>query len=74
VILVLVLQDGPTARALVLALALAALAFVAYLVILQLFVIDAVCIWCMVNDAVLLPLLAVFAFLRYRMRDEQAAR
>ena len=73
VILVLVLQDGPTARALVLALALAALAFVAYLVILQLFVIDAVCIWCMVNDAVLVPLLAVVAFLRYRMRDEQAA-
>ena len=47
--------------------------FVAYLVILQLFVIDAVCIWCMVNDAVLVPLLAVLAFLRYRVRDEQAA-
>ena len=38
------------------ALALAALAFAAYLVILQLFVIDATCVWCMANDVVLVPL------------------
>jgi uncharacterized membrane protein len=71
-VLILVLRDGPTSRALMLALALAALAFVAYLVILQLFVIDAVCIWCMVNDVVLVPLLVVVALLRYRTGDERA--
>ena len=46
------------------ALALAALAFAAYLVILQLFVIDATCIWCMVNDVILIPLFAVLALVR----------
>ena len=30
--------------------------------------IDAICIWCMVNDLVLVPLLAVLALLRLRTR------
>ena len=57
--LVLVAWNSELARTLTAALALGALAFAAYLVILQLFVIDAICIWCMVNDVVLVPLLAV---------------
>ena len=39
-------------------------AFAAYLVILQLFVIDAVCVWCMANDVVLTPIFVVLALAR----------
>lgn len=56
------------ARLLTAALALVALAFSAYLVILQLFVIDAICVWCMANDVVLVPLLTVLSILRLRSR------
>jgi uncharacterized membrane protein len=65
-VLVLVAWDSPFARTLTAALALGALAFAAYLVALQLFVIEATCIWCMVNDLVLVPLLAVLSLLRLR--------
>jgi len=58
---VLTLWNTDMARTLTAALALAALAFAAYLVILQLFVIDAICIWCMANDVVLIPLFVVLA-------------
>jgi uncharacterized membrane protein len=58
---VLTLWNSDLARTLTAALALAALAFAAYLVILQLFVIDAICIWCMANDVVLIPLFVVLA-------------
>ena len=58
------------ARTLTTALALGALAFVAYLVVLQLFVIDAICAWCMLNDVVLVPLFAVLAVLQTR-RDSR---
>jgi uncharacterized membrane protein len=61
---VLTIWNSELARTLTAALALGALAFVTYLVILQLFVIDAICIWCMANDIVLVPLLAVLALLR----------
>jgi uncharacterized membrane protein len=52
-------------------LAAATLAFVgvlfsAYLLALQLFVIDAVCIWCLANDVVLAPALALLTGLRLR--------
>jgi uncharacterized membrane protein len=60
----LTLWNSELAQTLTAALALGALAFVTYLVILQLFVIDAICIWCMANDLVLVPLLAVLALLR----------
>jgi len=66
VVLGLVIWDTPLARLLVAAIALVAVAFAMYLVILQLVVIDAVCVWCMVNDVVLVPLLALFGILRLR--------
>ena len=46
--------------------------FAAYLVILQLFVIDAICVWCMANDVVLVPVLAVLALLRLRAASSSA--
>ena len=65
-VLVLTIWNSELARTLTAALAVVALAFAVYLVILQLFVIDAICVWCMVNDLVLAPLLAVLALLRLR--------
>ena len=67
--LVLTLWNSELARTLTAALALAALAFAAYLVILQLFVIDAICLWCMANDVVLIPIFAVLALLRLRTAE-----
>jgi uncharacterized membrane protein len=64
--LVLTIWDSELARTLMATLAVGALAFAAYLVILQLFVIDAICIWCMANDVVLIPLFAVLVLLRLR--------
>lgn len=64
--LVLVIWDSELARILVIALAVVALAFALYLVVLQLFVIDAICTWCMLNDLVLTPAFALLAFLRLR--------
>lgn len=64
--LALAVWDSELARTLLAALAVIALAFALYLVVLQLFVIDAICVWCMVNDLVLVPLLAVLALLRLR--------
>ncbi len=64
--LALTIWNSDLARTLTAALALVALAFVGYLVILQLFVIDAICVWCMANDVVLVPLLAALALLRLR--------
>ena len=64
--LALTVWNSELARTLTAALALAGLAFAVYLVILQLFVIDAICVWCMANDIVLAPLFAVLALLRLR--------
>jgi uncharacterized membrane protein len=66
VALVLALWDSALARTLLAALSLAALAFSVYLVILQLVVIDAVCIWCLANDLALVPALTVLSVLRLR--------
>jgi uncharacterized membrane protein len=66
VVLVLVAWDTPLARTLTAALALGALAFSCYLVALQLFVIEATCVWCMVNDLLVVPLLALLSVLRLR--------
>ena len=63
-VLVLVAWDSELARTLVAAVALGAAGFAIYLVALQAFVIDAWCIWCMVNDLVLVPLLAILAIWR----------
>jgi len=64
--LALTIWNSELARTLTVALAIGSLAFVAYLVVLQLFVIDAICLWCMVNDLVLVPALTVLALLRLR--------
>ena len=63
-VLGLVAWDTELAHALVAAIAVSALAFAAYLVVLQLTVIHAVCVWCMVNDVALVPALALIAGFR----------
>jgi uncharacterized membrane protein len=71
--LALVAWDSDLARTLVVAMAATGAAFAAYLVILQLFVIDAVCTWCMINDLVLAPLFLVLALLRLRTAEAETA-
>jgi uncharacterized membrane protein len=63
-VLGLVAWDSELARTLAAALALAAAGFAVYLVALQAFVIDAWCVWCLVNDVVLVPLLLILAVWR----------
>ena len=70
VVLALVAWDSELARSLVAAIAVSALGFAIYLVVLQLAVIHAVCVWCMVNDAALAPALAVLAGLRIVRSDD----
>jgi uncharacterized membrane protein len=65
-ILAFILWDSPTARLGAATLALVGVLFAAYLVVLQLFVIDATCIWCMVNDVLIAPTLAIVTVLRLR--------
>jgi uncharacterized membrane protein len=65
-VLALVLWDAPNARLGAAMLAIVGLAFSMYLLILQLFVIDAVCPWCVANDVVIAPLLAALTALRLR--------
>jgi uncharacterized membrane protein len=64
--LALLVWDAPVARLSAATLAIVGLLFSAYLVALQLFVIDAVCIWCMANDLVVAPALAVLTVARLR--------
>ena len=66
VLLGLLLWDSATARLAAAALALVGLLFSLYLLALQLFVIDAVCVWCLANDIIIAPLLAVLTALRLR--------
>lgn len=65
-VLGLVGWDTPTARLGAAMLALVGLVFSMYLLALQLFVIDAICAWCLVNDVVVAPLLAVLTAVRLR--------
>ena len=46
--------------------ALVGLLFSLYLLAMQLFVIDAVCVWCLANDILIAPALAVLTALRLR--------
>jgi uncharacterized membrane protein len=64
--LALLLWDAPVARLSAATLALVGLFFSAYLVVVQVFVIDAVCVWCMANDLVVAPALVVLTLLRLR--------
>ena len=66
VLLALVVFDGPNARLAAAMLALVGLVFSIYLLALQLIVIDAVCAWCLANDVVIAPLLAVLTAVRLR--------
>ena len=63
-VLALVAWDSDLARTLAAAIALSAVGFAAYLVTLQAFVIDAWCVWCLVNDLVVVPLLAMLTVWR----------
>jgi uncharacterized membrane protein len=65
-VLGLILWDAPYARLGAAMLAVVGLAFSVYLLVLQLFVIDAVCVWCLANDVVIAPLLAVLTARRLR--------
>jgi uncharacterized membrane protein len=66
-LLALIAWDAPMARLGAATLALVGLLFGAYLLFVQLFVIDALCTWCVVNDAVIAPALAVLTALRLRI-------
>jgi uncharacterized membrane protein len=66
VVLGLIVWDSANARLGAATLALVGLVFSLYLLALQLFVIDAVCAWCLANDVVIAPLLAVLTALRLR--------
>lgn len=65
-ILALLLRDDPAWRVLAAALASVALAFNVYLLVLQLFVIDAVCTWCVAQEAISLCLAAATVLLARR--------
>lgn len=65
-ILGLVVWDTIGARLGAAVIALVGLIFSLYLLALQLFVIDAVCAWCLANDIVIAPLLALLTTLRLR--------
>lgn len=66
IVLGLIAWDTPGARLGAATLALIGLLFSLYLLAVQLFVIDAVCTWCLVNDVVIAPLLTVLTALRLR--------
>ena len=66
VILALIAWDAPIARLSAATIALMGLLFGAYLLALQLFVIDAICLWCLANDVLIAPALAVLTALRLR--------
>jgi uncharacterized membrane protein len=65
-VLGLIAWDSPLARLGAAAIALTGLLFGAYLLVLQLFVIGALCAWCLANDVVIAPALAVLTGLRLR--------
>jgi uncharacterized membrane protein len=69
-VLALTVWDRPTARVVVAAIALSAFGFATYLVVIQLAVLHAVCWWCMSNDVLLVPVLALLA--GYRLWREPA--
>lgn len=66
-ILALTGWDVPWARLAGAALAFAALLFSLFLLALQVFVIDALCTWCVVNDVAIAPALALVTALRLRV-------
>jgi uncharacterized membrane protein len=67
VLLALVLWDTPTAHLAAAAIAFVGFMFSAYLLVIQSFVLEAFCVWCLVNDLVIAPVLAVLTALRLRV-------
>jgi len=65
-VLGLVAWDTPNARLGAATIAFVSLAFSLCLLALQLFVIDALCNWCVANDVVVAPLLGALTALRLR--------
>lgn len=68
-VLALLAWDAPVARLAASAIAFTGLLFSLYLLALQLFVIDAICTWCLVNDVVVAPALALVTALRLRSSE-----
>ena len=66
VVVGLVALDGPGARLAAAMIAVVGLLFSMYLLAMQLFVIDALCVWCLANDVVIAPILAALTALRLR--------
>jgi uncharacterized membrane protein len=66
VVVTLIVWDAPVARLLAASLAFVGFLFGLYLLAVQLFVIDAICGWCLLNDALIAPALAVLTTLRLR--------
>ena len=64
VVLGLVAWDSEAARTLAAVLGVSALGFATYLVAVQAFAIEAWCVWCLVNDLVVVPLLACLSVWR----------
>jgi uncharacterized membrane protein len=66
ILLALILWDAPLARLGAAALALTGLLFSGFLLFVQAFVIEAFCVWCLANDVVIAPALALLTGLRLR--------
>ena len=66
VILALIAWDAPSAQLGAATFAFVGLLFSGYLLIVQIFVIDALCTWCVINDVVIAPALAVLTAIRLR--------
>jgi uncharacterized membrane protein len=62
----LIVRDTANARLTAAMIGVVGLLFSLYLLALQLFVIDAVCAWCLANDVVIAPALAALTALRLR--------
>ena len=73
VLLALIVWDAPLARLAAATLALVGLLFSIYLLVVQAFVIEAFCIWCLANDVVIAPALAVLTALRLTTQDRGQA-
>lgn len=69
VLLALIVWDAPLARLGAAALALTGLLFSVYLLVVQAFVIEAFCVWCLANDVVIAPALAVATGLRLALPE-----